>query len=96
LFFRGEFRGIFVHAPEILVSTGNESRDPCSRYVRIMEHDRLLKMSEVMQLTRFSDQVIRARAKAGQLPGFKLNNRWRFKEREILAWIEAAQKGEAK
>jgi predicted DNA-binding transcriptional regulator AlpA len=61
-----------------------------------VENDRLLKMAEVMQLTRFSDQVVRAMAKKGSLPGFKLQNRWRFREREILEWIQAAQKGEVK
>jgi predicted DNA-binding transcriptional regulator AlpA len=55
-----------------------------------IENDRLLKMAEVMELTRFSDQVIRQMAKKGLLPGaFKLNSRWRFNEQELLAWIQS-------
>jgi excisionase family DNA binding protein len=44
---------------------------------------------------RPSDQVIRQMVKKGEIPGFKSGSRWRFNERELLAWIEA-QKGAVK
>ena len=53
--------------------------------------DRLLKVAGVVQMTGYSDQHIRALVKRGQIPGFKLQGRWRFREREILEWIQAAQ-----
>jgi excisionase family DNA binding protein len=60
------------------------------------ENNRLLKMAEVIQLTRYSDQIVRQMAKKGEIPGaFKLGSRWRFGEKELLAWIEA-QKGVVK
>jgi excisionase family DNA binding protein len=61
--------------------------------MHIIENDRLLKMAEVMQLTRYSDQVIRQMAKKREMPGaFKLGSRWRFNERELLEWIQEAKK----
>jgi excisionase family DNA binding protein len=62
----------------------------------IEKNDRLLKMAEVTQMIGYSEQHVRALVKRGQIPGFKLQGRWRFHEREILEWIEAAQKGEVK
>ena len=58
--------------------------------MHIIENNRLLKLAEVMELTRYSDQAIRQMAKKGEIPGaFKLGSRWRFNEKELLQWIEA-------
>jgi excisionase family DNA binding protein len=60
-----------------------------------IENNRLLKLVEVMELTRYSDQAIRHMAKKGEIPGaFKLGSRWRFNEKELLQWIEAREVGQ--
>jgi excisionase family DNA binding protein len=51
--------------------------------------ERTLKMSDVMRLTLYSDQTIRQKIKSGEIPAFKLGSRWRFNEKELLAWIES-------
>jgi excisionase family DNA binding protein len=62
--------------------------------MRIIENNRLLKLTEVMELTRYSDQAIHQMAKKGEIPGaFKLGSRWRFNEKKLLQWIEAQKLG---
>ncbi len=60
-----------------------------------IDNDRILKLNEVMQLTRFSDQTVRQMAKKGKIPGaFKLGCRWRFNEKELLGWINTQKEAQ--
>lgn len=60
-----------------------------------IENDRILKLTEVMELTRYSDQQVRQMARRGEIPGaFKLGSRWRFNEKEVLDWIQAQKEVE--
>ena len=50
--------------------------------------DRLLTASELAELLGFAPGTIVDWAEAGTIPAFKLGGRLRFRESEVLAWLE--------
>jgi excisionase family DNA binding protein len=58
-------------------------------------HDRLLKAREVGELLGMSTAWVLDKWEAGALPGFKIGRAVRFRESEILAWLEARRRGPA-
>ena len=58
--------------------------------------ERLLTIEEVAELLRVPLSWVydRTRRRAGQrIPGFKLGKYWRFREADVLAWIERQRVG---
>jgi excisionase family DNA binding protein len=51
--------------------------------------ERLLTARELAALLGFSASTIVDWAEAGKLPGFKVGGRLRFRESEVVAWLEA-------
>lgn len=50
--------------------------------------EKLLTAREVAELLGFSSATIVDWVEAGRLPAFKVGGRLRFREREVLEWLE--------
>jgi nitrogen PTS system EIIA component len=50
--------------------------------------ERLLTAREVAELLSFSSATVQDWAERGEIPGYKLAGRLRFRESEVLAWLE--------
>jgi excisionase family DNA binding protein len=50
--------------------------------------ERLLSARELAELLGFSSATIQDWVERGELPAFKLGGRLRFRESEVLAWLE--------
>ena len=55
--------------------------------------ERLRTSAELADLLGFSAGTIVDWAEAGRIPAFKLGGRLRFRESEVLAWLEAQRLG---
>ncbi len=50
--------------------------------------DDILDADEVAKLLRLNEQTVKRLANRGELPGFKVGGRWRFKRQDIDNYIE--------
>jgi excisionase family DNA binding protein len=48
----------------------------------------LVSATRIAELLGVSDRWVRWQAAAGELPAVRLGTRWRFRESEVLAWVE--------
>ena len=48
----------------------------------------ILDADEVAKLLRLNEQTVKRLANRGELPGFKVGGRWRFKRQDIEDYIE--------
>jgi len=48
----------------------------------------LLTVKQVAQILQWNPFTVMKKAEKGILPGFKLGRGWRFREQDIIAWIE--------
>ena len=48
----------------------------------------LLTAKQVAEILQWNPFTIVKKAEKGELPGFKLGREWRFRQEDILAWIE--------
>ncbi len=56
--------------------------------------ERLLTTREVAEMLGLSSEAVLRRWRAGELPGFRLSTKvLRFRESEVLAWLEAHRQG---
>ena len=55
--------------------------------------ERLLTARDLGQLLGFSPSTIVDWAEAGKVPAFKVGGRLRFRESEVLAWLETKRAG---
>jgi excisionase family DNA binding protein len=55
--------------------------------------DRLLTAAELAELLGFAAGTVVDWAEAGTIPAFKIGGRLRFRESEVLAWLEAQRIG---
>jgi excisionase family DNA binding protein len=55
--------------------------------------DRLVTAAEVADLLGFTSGTVLDWFEAGRLPGFKIGRAVRFRESEVLAWLEARRVG---
>lgn len=55
--------------------------------------ERLLTARELAGLLGFSSATVQDWFEAGDLPGFKIGGRLRFRESEVLAWLEERRVG---
>jgi excisionase family DNA binding protein len=56
-------------------------------------NDRLLTARELAELLGFTAGTIVDWAEAGKVPFFKVGGRLRFRESEVLAWLEEQRRG---
>jgi excisionase family DNA binding protein len=63
------------------VSTTPETRD-----------DTVLTLDEAASLLKLSPDAVQARAQAGDLPGRRFGNDWRFSRLALLAWLADGEK----
>jgi excisionase family DNA binding protein len=57
--------------------------------------DEILTVAELAHLLKVADKTVYTMAQNAELPCFKVRGQWRFRHRDIDAWIEAnlAQRG---
>lgn len=53
----------------------------------LMTND-ILDADEVAELLRLNEQTVKRLANRGELPGFKVGGRWRFRRQDIEEYIE--------
>ena len=61
----------------------------------VSESSRLLTAAELAERLALSTSTVLDWFEAGRLPGFKLGRVVRFRESEVLAWLEAQRVGPA-
>ena len=54
----------------------------------------LLTVKQVAQILQWNPFTIIKKAEKGELPGFKLGRSWRFRQEDIIAWINAKRNGQ--
>lgn len=54
-----------------------------------MAEDQILTLREVADYLKLTERTLYRLSQEGRLPGFKVGNSWRFRLRDIEAWIEA-------
>jgi excisionase family DNA binding protein len=52
-----------------------------------------MTVSEVAQYLSLDPQTVSRKAQGGELPAFKVGNRWRFDKEDIDRWIGSQKKG---
>ena len=53
----------------------------------------LLTAKQVAELLQWNPYTVLKKAEKGHLPGFKLGREWRFRQEDIVAWIETKRNG---
>jgi excisionase family DNA binding protein len=53
----------------------------------------LLTAKQVAELLQWNPYTVMKKAEKGLLPGFKLGREWRFKQEDIVQWIEQKRNG---
>lgn len=81
------------------LASGPVKRRPRPRRVssqrRPNTRDEILTIREVATYLRLDEKSIYRMAWDGQIPGFKVRNAWRFRSRDLDAWIESQVRGRA-
>ena len=54
----------------------------------------LLTVKQVAEILQWNPSTIVKKAEKKELPGFKMGRDWRFKQQDIVAWIEAKRNGQ--
>ena len=54
-----------------------------------MPEPEILNIKEVAALLRVAEKTAYTLAQNSELPGFKVGGQWRFRRRDIEAWIDA-------
>jgi len=57
-----------------------------------MSQDEVLTLKEVAALLKIADRTAYMMVQRGDLPGFKVGGQWRFKRKDIDAWMEAQKR----
>jgi excisionase family DNA binding protein len=55
--------------------------------------ERLMKSTEVAEMLGFTSSTVQDWFERGDLPGFRIAGRLRFRESEVLEWLEAHRVG---
>ena len=59
-----------------------------------MPLDELLTLKEVAALLKIAERTTYMMVHRGNLPGFKVGGQWRFKRKDIDAWMEEQKRAE--
>lgn len=54
----------------------------------------VLTVSEVAEMLRLPEEAVLARAQAGELPGRRFGEEWRFAREAVLGWLAAGEPAE--
>jgi excisionase family DNA binding protein len=54
----------------------------------------LLTVKQVAQILQWNPYTVIKKAEKGELPGFKMGRGWRFREEDIVQWIERQRNGQ--
>jgi len=57
--------------------------------------DDILTVPEVAQLLKVAEKTVYTMAQRGEIPCFKVRGQWRFRRRDIDAWIASRTRGGA-
>ena len=49
----------------------------------------LLTAKQVADILQWNSYTVLKKAERGLLPGFKMGRQWRFRQEDIVAWIES-------
>lgn len=55
-------------------------------------NDEILTLEEVAEYLKLAKKTAYRLAAEGKLPGFKVGGSWRFKQEDIVRWIEEQKK----
>jgi excisionase family DNA binding protein len=58
--------------------------------------DEVLTLGEVAELFKLDTSTIMVRVDAGELPGRRFGDQWRFSRRAVLAWLDGSDSPERK
>jgi len=53
----------------------------------------LLTAKQVAELLQWNPYTIVKKAEKGELPGFKMGREWRFRQEDIVRWIDEQRNG---
>jgi len=53
----------------------------------------LLTVKQVAEILQWNPFTIVKKTEKGELPGFKVGREWRFRQEDIVAWIETKRTG---
>jgi len=59
-----------------------------------MSQDEVLTLQEVAGFLKIAERTAYMMVQRGDLPGFKVGGQWRFKRKDIDAWMEAQKRVE--
>ena len=57
-----------------------------------MSQDEVLTLKEVAALLKIAERTAYMMVQRSDLPGFKVGGQWRFKRKDIDAWMEAQKR----
>jgi excisionase family DNA binding protein len=82
-----EHRGVRKPKPVVLsvVPPDPPSMPPQKKHLAVMND--ILDADEVAKLLRLNEQTVKRLANRGELPGFKIGGRWRFRREAIEEYI---------
>ena len=55
----------------------------------------LLTVKQVAQILQWNPFTVVKKAVKGELPGFKLGKEWRFRQEDLIRWIDDKRQGSA-
>ncbi len=55
----------------------------------------LLTVKQVAEILQWNPFTVTRKAEKGELPGFKLGHGWRFRQQDIIQWIDRHRTHEA-
>ena len=53
----------------------------------------LLTASQVAEILQWNRFTVVKKAEKGEIPGFKLGREWRFRQEDLLRWIDEKRRG---
>jgi len=59
-----------------------------------MSRDEILTLKEIAALLKIAERTTYMMVQRGHLPGFKVGGQWRFKRKDIDAWMEERKRAE--
>lgn len=54
----------------------------------------LLTVKQVAQILQWNPFTVLKKTEKGELPGFKMGRAWRFRQEDIVRWIEEKRNGQ--
>ena len=56
--------------------------------------EEVLTIRDVAEYLKVTDKTVYGLAQQSRIPGFKVGGQWRFRRRDIEAWIDEQKKGQ--